>query len=136
MAKQVKVAAPAVQRVKPAVAGSAPGLAPVAVVGKKVDVVHVHYKKQNTHVLHHVHAVAQGLNTLPKEVWEEAKKHPTTQALIKSGDLVEIAGPDVAKVAADAEAAAKAEADADADAEVLAGLEKDQAAQDAESQAG
>lgn len=59
-----------------------------AVEGKKVELVEVEYKKENHHVLDHVHALRKGKNHLPKEVWEKAKAHPVNAALIKEGHLV------------------------------------------------
>lgn len=107
-------APPAVQIIKPgqAPAEKAPA-APKEVKGKSQKLVAVHYKKANTHILHHVHAITQGVNHLPEEVLAEALKHPANAALVASGDLVILKdAKEVAKASKEDEAKKAAEADA------------------------
>lgn len=55
-----------------------------SVKGVKQELVQVGYHKANHHVLGiGVHALAPGLNHLPKSIWEEAAKHPSIQQMIK-----------------------------------------------------
>ena len=55
----------------------------------KMDVVHLSYHGDNHHILDGVHAIAKGLNTIPKAVWEKCKNAPSILHLIKSGHLVD-----------------------------------------------
>lgn len=91
MAKNKRFPSPANQ--KPGAAKAAPGPLPEkpGVSGVKQDLVVVHYKKKNTHVLGiGAHSIAEGVNSLPKSVWAEAQKHPSVQQLIKDGHLAEV----------------------------------------------
>lgn len=110
---------------------------PDKVEGKAVkDLVQVEYKGENTHILHHVHAVVPGLNWVSQAVLDEALKHPHNQHLVKSGKLLVLAPPPKKGKASapvtedlppkspeEIEAAAKAEAEAKAAAEAQAKAE-------------
>ena len=78
-----------------------------AVEGAKQDLVQVEYKKDNHHILSGVHALRQGVNHLPRSVWEEAKKHPSIQSMMASGHIV---GPEDEEIEEAAEAADAQEA--------------------------
>ena len=60
-----------------------------AVEGKAVPLVQVHFKKKHQHHLDHVWALMPGLNHIPAEVWDEAKKHPSIVKFKADGDLVD-----------------------------------------------
>lgn len=63
------------------------------VKGSSQKLVQVEYMKDNHHVLgsvSSVHAVRKGVNHLPEHVWAEAKKHPSVQKMLETGDLVEM----------------------------------------------
>ena len=78
---------------KPA-AKAALGPLPEAVSASKQAVVQVEYKKENNHILGiGAHAIAKGVNTLSKAVWEEAQKHPSVKKLIADGHLVDLSSP-------------------------------------------
>lgn len=56
------------------------------VVGKRVDLVQVHYKGKNNHILHtQAHALAPGLNHVPRDVMNAEMKHPAMAQLVKDG---------------------------------------------------
>lgn len=58
------------------------------VEGSKQELVKVEYTKDNHHVLQGVHALRKGVNHLPKEIWVEAKKHPSVIKMIEVGHIV------------------------------------------------
>lgn len=127
-AKKVAVAVAAVQRTKvsapqaPLPEGAkAPGekVEQRKVEGKAVKLVMLDYKKDNTHLLHHVHAISQGLNSIPEDVWAEAKKAPANKALLDAGHLVEVK---------QAEVVAESEAPAPKGAKVKVAAEKEEKA--------
>lgn len=77
--------------------------------GSKVDLVGVHHKGVNNVVLHNgTHALAPGLNWVPREVIVEAAKHPHVAKLIKDG-VLKIQSGDEAEPEAEAKAEAPAE---------------------------
>lgn len=58
------------------------------VESQPIEMAAVLYKKQNHHLLHHVHMLVPGLNHIPQSVLDEALKHPTNAALVKDGHMV------------------------------------------------
>ena len=103
--------------------GEKPKAAPAPqkpVQASATPVVPVLYKKENNHILQGPHALAPGLNQVAKHVWEEAKKHPSVQKLIKDGHAVENPG------AEEAEEPAESQEDADSEGADLASTEGDQ----------
>lgn len=76
--------------VKAAAAAPAPQAGMKAVEGKKQDLVQVHYKKKNNHILSAVHSLGEGINHVPRDVWESAKKHPSIQQMIMDEHIVEV----------------------------------------------
>ncbi len=108
---------------KASAAQAAPGPLPEAVAAKKQDVVQVEYKKENNHILGiGAHALAKGINTLPKQVWDDAKKHPSVQKLIADGHLIEAGVKAKFEEAADEEGEEGVEK---LDSELAEGSEKD-----------
>lgn len=75
---------------------------PVVVEGKAQALVQLSYGADNHHWLNHVHSISRGLNHVPADVWEKAKEHPTTRALLGKGTIVEL-GHDEAKPEAEEE---------------------------------
>jgi hypothetical protein len=58
------------------------------VTGVKQDLVKIHYKKKNHHVISGVHSIRHGDNHIPRSVLNDALKHPSTLQLIKDQDLI------------------------------------------------
>jgi hypothetical protein len=58
------------------------------VTGVKQDLIKVHYKKKNHHVLNHVHSLRNGDNHIPRSVLNEALQHPSTIKLLNDKDLI------------------------------------------------
>jgi hypothetical protein len=78
-----------------AVASPSKGPMPEKVsVGKKQDLVQLHYSGENSVILHNgVHAISKGINHLPKDIFEEAQKHPNIAKLVKDGKLKVVGSP-------------------------------------------
>lgn len=55
---------------------------------KSQDLVQIEYKKDNHHVLSGVHALRNGVNHIPRHVWEDVKNHPFILEDIKNGHIV------------------------------------------------
>lgn len=89
MAQEIKPAV-TIKKVGGDVKAPAKKEAPKPVVGVTQNLVRLHYKKENTHMLSHVHAIVQGVNHVPEGVWAEAKKHPANAAMLKAGDIVDL----------------------------------------------
>lgn len=89
---------------------------------KQQDLVQVEYKKENNHILAGgVHALAKGLNHVPKAIWEESKKHPSVAKLIADGHAVVVGDQSAAEAPAEAdEDPSESDAAASADAESAA----------------
>lgn len=58
------------------------------VTGIKQDLVKIHYKKKNHHVLSGVHSIRHGDNHIPRSVLNEALKNPSTLQLVNDQDLI------------------------------------------------
>jgi len=121
MAKEKRFPSPANVEVdksgKPVVSKAPAGPLPAkAVEGKKAELVQVHYSGDNAVILHNgVHSIANGLNHIAKEIWDEAKKMPNIAAHLKKGEMKEMGKGD-------------AKADAPADDEADEASESDQSA--------
>lgn len=58
------------------------------VVGKALELVQIQYNRDNHHVLSGVHALRQGLNHIPKAIWDSVKENPFIKADIDAGVIV------------------------------------------------